>query len=217
MKLPVQRTGFFSRNAGDGIAALEPVRKAAFADAQKVDRLVSDLVELEPNHVVVLHVLDVKKAAALPLAAVHDRVMADLVADRAEKAAKAHADGILARATKGEDLDAIGAELGRPVSNVPGITRQAPNPQLAPLVDAAFRLPRPQANKHEFALAKLAPDHYALVGVTAVKEGDLSGLDAPTRENLRKQLASARGAVEARAYMQGLRKQYTIKIAEDRL
>ena len=217
MKLPVQRTGFFSRNAGEGIAALEPVRKAAFADAQKVDRLVSDLVELEPNHVVVLHVLDVKPAAALPLAAVHDRVMADLVADREAKAAKTRAEGILARAQKGENLEAIGTEVGRPVSNVPGITRQPPNPQLAPLVDAAFRLPRPQAGKLEFAIAKLSPTQYALVGVTAVKEGDLTGLDDATRANLRKQLASARGAVEARAFMQGLRKQYTIKVAEDRL
>jgi peptidyl-prolyl cis-trans isomerase D len=217
MKLPLQRTSLFSRSQGEGIAALEPVRKAAFADAQKNERLVSDLVELEPNHVVVLHVTDVKPSAQLPLAAIHDRVLADLLADRAMKAAKAHADAILARASKGENLEAIATELGRPVSNVPGITRQAPNPQLAPLVDAAFRLPRPLPGGNEFALAKLAPGHYALVGVTAVKDGDLSGLDDATRANLRQQLANARGVVEARAYLKGLRKQYKVTIAEDRL
>jgi len=217
MKLPLQRTGLFSRTQGEGIAALEPVRKAAFADPQKNERLASDLVELEPNHVVVLHVTDVKPSAQLPLAAIHDRVLGDLVADLAVKAAKAHADAILARANKGENLESIATELGRPVSNVPGITRQAPNPQLAPLVDTAFRLPRPVSGRNEFALAKLDPAHYALVGVTAVKDGDLSGLDEATRTNLRQQLATARGAVEARAYMQGLRKEYKITIAEDRL
>jgi peptidyl-prolyl cis-trans isomerase D len=217
MKLPVARTGYFSRTAGEGIAALEQVRKAAFADAQKNERQVSDLVEIEPNHVVVLHVLDVKPAAPIPLASVRERVVMDLLADRAAKAAKAHAEAILARARKGEDLQAISAELKRPVSDVPGITRQAPNPQLAPLVDAAFRLQRPANGRHEFALAKIAPSHYALVSVTAVKDGDLTGLDQPTRERLRQQLAGIRGAVEARAYIDGLRKQYTIKIAEDRL
>jgi peptidyl-prolyl cis-trans isomerase D len=217
MKLPVARTGYFSRTAGEGIAALEQVRKAAFADAQKTDRQVSDLVEIEPNHVVVLHVLEVKPAAPIPLASIRERVAMDLAADRAAKAAKAHAEAILARARKGEDLQAISAELKRPVSDVPNITRQAPNPQLAPLVDAAFRLQRPAAGQHEFALAKLAPSHYALVSVTAVKDGDLTGLDQPTRERLRQQLAGIRGAVEARAYIDGLRKQYTIKIAEDRL
>jgi hypothetical protein len=53
--------------------------------------------------------------------------------------------------------------------------------------------------------------------VTAVKEGDLAGLDAATRANLLKQLAGARGAVEARAYIGQLRKQYKVTIAEDRL
>jgi len=217
LKLPVQRTSLFTRTSGEGIAALEPVRKAAFEDAQKNDRLVSDLVELEPNHVVVLHVIEVKPSAQMTLAQVHDRALADFAADRAAKAAKAHAEGILARANKGEDLDKIAAELGHPVSNVPGIARQAPNPALTPLVDAAFRLGRPVAGKFEFALAKLTPEQYALVGVTAVKDGDLTGLDAATRDKLRQQLAAGRGAVEARAYIQNLRKQYKITIAEDRL
>jgi peptidyl-prolyl cis-trans isomerase D len=217
MKLPVQRTGLFTREAGDGVAALEQVRKAAFAEPQKNDRLVSDMVELEPNHVIVLHVTDVKASAQLPLATVRERVLADLLTDRAAKAAKTRAESVLARANKGENLEAIATELGRPVSNVPGITRQAPNPQLAPLVDAAFRLGRPVAGKAEFALAKLDAEHYALVGVTAVKEGDLTGLDDATRANLRKQLAAARGAVEARAYIAALRSQYTVKVAEDRL
>jgi peptidyl-prolyl cis-trans isomerase D len=217
LKLPVQRTGLFSRNAGEGIAALEPVRKAAFSDAQKTDRLVSDLIELEPNHVVVLHVVEVKPSTTLPLSAIHDRVLADLVADRAAKDAKAHADAILSRAQKGENLETIATELGRPVSNVPNIQRQAPNPQLAPLVDAAFRLPRPTAGSHDFALAKLDATHYALVGVTAVTDGPLTGLDEKTRADLLKRVAGARGEVEARAYVNDLRKQYKITIAEDRL
>jgi len=217
LKLPVMRTGLFSRAGGDGIAALEPVRKAAFADTQKTDRLVSDLVEIAPNHVVVLRVTEVKAPAAIPLATIRERVAADLAADRATKAAKARAESILARARKGEDLQVLAAEVKRPVSDVPAITREAPNPQLAPLVDAAFRLPRPVAGRNEFALAKLTPDRYALVSVTAVNDGDLTGLDAATRTRLRQQLASMRGAVEARAYVDGLRKQYTIKIAEDRL
>lgn len=215
--IPVHKSGLFSLAAGDGIAALEPVRKAAFAEAQKNDRQVSELVEIEPNHVVMLRVIEHQPAKAIPLADIRERVLADVVADKIQKEARQRAEAILARANKGEDLDAIASELGRQVANVPGITRQAPNPQLAPLVDAAFRMPRPVAGKHEYVLAKLGAEMYALVAVTAVTEGDLAGLDAATRADLRGQLAKARGAVEARAFMQGLRKQYAIKVAEDRL
>jgi peptidyl-prolyl cis-trans isomerase D len=217
MKLPVARTGLFSREQGEGIAALEPVRKAAFADAQKLDRQVSDLVDIQPNHADVLHVIDYTAPAQIPLAEIRDRVAADFAADREQKAAKARAESLLARARKGEDLQLLAAEVKRPVSDVPHITRQAPNPELAPLVDAAFRLPRPVAGKPDFALAKLGPTHFALVAVTAVNDGDLRGLDAAQKAKLREQLATMRGAVEARLYIEGLRKQYTVKIAEDQL
>lgn len=215
--LPVNRSTLFSRNAGDGVAALEPVRKAAFNDAQKLDRQVSDPVEIEPNHVIVLRVIDHQAAAPLPLATIRDRVLADLVSDRVAKATKSRAGALLARAQKGETLDALAPEVGRPVSDVPKVTRQAPSPQLAPLVDAAFRLPRPVAGKTAVALVRLAADRYALVIVVTVADGDLTGLDAATRAGLKKQLAQARGAMDARAFTKGLRAHYKIEIAEDRL
>jgi peptidyl-prolyl cis-trans isomerase D len=217
LKLPLLRTGWFTRAAGEGIAALEPVRKAAFQDAQKVDRQVSDAIEVSPNHVVVVHVIDHQPAAALPLASVRERVSADLLADRASKAAKAAADALLARAKKGETIDAIAASIAQPVSDVPKVGRQAPNPQLAPLVDTAFRLPRPVGGKGDVGLAKLGPSQYALVTVTAVADGDTKRADAATRVKLRDQLSLMRGAVEAEAYVKGLRKQFTITVAEDRL
>ena len=217
LKLPVNRTGLFPRTAGEGVAALEPVRKAAFNDLQKLDRQVSDPIEIEPNHLVVLHVIDYQPAAPLPLAGIRDRVIADVMADRLAKASKARAEALLARALKGESLDALAIEVARPVADVPGVTRQAPNPQLAPLIAEAFRLPRPVAGKSQAGLAKLAPDRYALVTVSAVTDGDLSTLDATTRASLKDQLAKARGSVDARAFVQTLRKQYTVKVAEDRL
>jgi peptidyl-prolyl cis-trans isomerase D len=217
LKLPITRTTDFTRGAGEGIAALEQVRKAAFEDSQKIDRQVSDPVEIEPNHIVVLHVIDYKPAAPMPFASIRDRVLADLTADQQAKASKVRAESFLARAEKGETLDALAFEAGRPVSDVPGVTRQAPNPQLAPLIDEAFRLSRPVAGKSQVGLAKLASDRYVLVTVSKVTDGDLKGLDAKTREGLKGQLAKARGAVDARSFVQALRKQYTIKVAEDRL
>ncbi len=217
LKLPVNRTGLFTRAKGEGIAALEQVRKAAFTDAQKIDRQVSDSIEIDPNHVVLLHVTDYQPAAMQPLASIRDRVAADLAADRLDKASKAQAQALLARTQKGESLDVLAAQLGRKVNEVPKIRRQAPSPQLAPLVDEAFRLDRPTAGKVPVGLTRLGPDHYALVAVTAVQEGDLTGLDAATRRKLKTQLAGMRGSVDAQAFIRSLRKQYTVTIAEDRL
>jgi len=217
LKLPLLRSGWFSRGAGEGIAALEPVRKTAFQDPQKVDRQVSDSIEVSPNHIVILHVIGHQPAATLPLASVRARVATDLLADRAAKLAKAQADALLARARKGETIDAIAASINQPVSEMPHIGRRSPSPQLAALVDAAFRLARPVGGKGESAIAKLGPEQYVLLTVTAVADGDTRSVDAATRAQQRDVLARMRGAVEAEAYVKGLRKQYTIKVADDRL
>ena len=217
LKLPVQRTALFSRDAGEGIAALPLVRKAAFSDAQKVERQVSDPIEIKPNHTVVVHVIDYRPVAAIPMASIRDRIINDINADRIGKATTQVAGQLLARAKKGETLDAIAASIGRTVAALPGLTRQAPNPQLQRVVDEAFRQPRPTAGKPSAVVVTVGTNQFLLAEVTAVKDGDLSTLDAKTRVDLKKQFSQMRGSVDARAFVQGLRKQYKIKVAEDRL
>ena len=218
LKLPLRRSAPFSRDAGEGIAALPKIRQAAFAEAQKESRQTSDLIEIEPNHAVVLRVVEVQPAAPLPLASIRGRVLADITADKVAKASKAQADALLARVAKGEPLEAVAASVGGSVTELPGVPRQAPNPQLSPVIEAAFRLPRPVAGKTPPAsLAKLPGERYVLVVVTAVKDGDPASVDAATRATLLEQIGRARGLVEARAFMDNLRKQYTVTVAEDRL
>jgi peptidyl-prolyl cis-trans isomerase D len=217
VKLPVHKSGAFSADAGEGIAALPLVRKAAFEDDQKLERQVSDPIEIASDHVVVLQVTDYKPAAVQALAQVRDRVANDIVADRIAKATQARADALLKRLRAGESLDALATEVGRTVADVPSMGRTPPGPQFTALVDAAFALPRPAAGKFEAALAKLGSGEHALVLVDSVTDGDPKALDAATRDNLRTQITAARGNEDARAYIQALRKQYTITVAEDRL
>lgn len=217
MNLAISRTGAFTRAHGDGIAAIEAVRKAAFAKAQKIERQVSDPVEIEPNHVIMLRVIDNKPAATLPLAQVHDKVLADLMADRLDKASKAQADAMLARAAKGESLDALAASVARTVVDLPNINRNPSNPQFMDVVVKAYSLPVASPGKPAVALAKLAADRYILLTVTAIHDGDVSKVDKATHESLLEQFSQARGAVEAHSYVRALRKQFTVKVAEDRL
>jgi peptidyl-prolyl cis-trans isomerase D len=213
--LELKRTGLFSRTAGEGIAAIPAVRAAAFADAQRVERQVSDAVEIGPNHLVVVHVVEVEPEAAIPFEQVRDRVQAEVVADALSKASEVQAEALLERARKGEALDALATEVGRTVATLPGVNRQA---QLPPaLLEEAFRLPAPEEGGVSVGMVRLGPDRHALVGVTKVTQGDLEGLDDETRKGLLEQLAQARAVVEAQDYVKALRKQFTIKVAEDRL
>ena len=213
--LEVKRTALFARDAGEGIAAMPEVRQAAFADAQRVDRQVSDAVEIGPNHLVVLHVVEVEPAAPIPLEDGRDRVRADLVADSLSKASQAQAEALLERARAGESFADLASEVGRTVAELPAVTRQS---QLPPaLLEEAFRLSEPTEDAPSVGMVRLGADRHALVRVTEVREGEVGELDDATRDALRQQLAQARAVVEAEAYVRALRRQYTVTVAEDRL
>ncbi|MGH8108724.1 MAG: SurA N-terminal domain-containing protein [Arenimonas sp.] len=215
--LTVLRAGPFTRAAGEGLAALEPIRKAAFSDSLKINREISDAIEIAENQIVVMRVVDFKPAGIIPLAQIRDRVQADFIAERATAAAKARAEALQARANKGESLEVLAAELGTKVAEWPMMTRNPPIPQLADVAKTAFGLPRPDAKKNQVGIAKLQANGFALIQVTAIKDGDISSLDAETRKSIRQQLAQARGTAEAQAYIKSLRKQYTVKVIEANL
>ena len=217
MGLTPLRGGPFTRALGDGLAALEPIRKAAFSDALKVNREVSDAIEIAENQIVVMRVVDYKPASTIPLIEIRERVEADFIADRASAAAKVRAEALQARANKGESLEVLAAELGGQVAEWPAMPRNPPIPQLTEVAKTAFALPRPDPKKINIGIAKLQADSYALIQVTAVKEGDISTIDAETRKTIRKQLAQARGSVEAEAYMKSLRKEYKVTVIEANL
>lgn len=215
MGLELKQSPLFSQGQGDGIAALPQVRAAAFSDAQKSERQVSDAIEIGPSHVVVLHVVEHQPEAALAFDTVRDRVLSDYNGDRLAKASKAQAEAMLKRAQAGETLEALATESGRTVALLPATGRRG---QLPPgILDTAFGLPTPETGKTSVGIAQITPDRHVLVGVTAVKPGDLATLDDATRSELLKQFAQARGVVEYQDYMKTLRRHYTVKVAEDRL
>ena len=218
MGLTIQKTPAFGRSGGAGIAANPKVVKAAFSASVLEDGNSSDPIELgdKPDHMVIIRVAEHDPVKTLPFAQVRVRVIVDVLADRRAKAAKAAADALLARADKGEALGAL-VPVGSAVQTATAVTRdQATLPH--PLLEAAFRLPHPVAGKPlQTGLAQIAPDHYALVQVTGVVDGDPKLVDADTRANLRRQAAQARAAVETKAYLDALKRQFQVKIAEDRL
>jgi peptidyl-prolyl cis-trans isomerase D len=215
MGLEVKRSQPFTLRQGDGIAAIDQVRAAAFADAQKNERQVSDAIEIAPNHVVVLLVVDHQPEAALAFETVRDRVLSDFNGDRLAKASKAQAEAMLKRAQAGETLEALATENGRTVAQLSATGRRA---QLPPgILEVAFALPKPEAGKPSLAVAEIAPDRHVLVAVTGVTAGDLATLDDATRTLLLEQFSQARGVVEYQDYIKALRRHYSIKVAEDRL
>ncbi|MBS7457662.1 SurA N-terminal domain-containing protein [Coralloluteibacterium stylophorae] len=210
----LQTTPLFARGEGEGIAANADVQQAAFSEAG-LQGQVSDPIELGPQHIVLVRVRDQKPATPRPLEQIREQVQDDLLAERRAEAAQARAEALLARAQEGADLPALAEAEGLALQEADDVGRSAASP--APeLVRAAFDLPKPEEGAASYGLARVG-DRYAVVGVTEVGAGDLSAIQGPMRDMLRNQLAGAYGAVEVRAYLEALRRQYRVSTHPDRL
>lgn len=217
MAIDVQSTTAFTRAGGEGVAALEAVRAAAFSRSQKDDRLVSDPIEIGPNNVVVLQVTEHAPSALRPLADVREQVLTDLQADRLATAARERAEALLERARKGETLEALATELGVVPQDSNGVARQAGFPDPAIATEAFRLLPIEAGKPADVGLAELSGGRFALVVATKVTPGDTSTLTPDVRSQIRAQLARMRGEMEREAFVKALRGQFEITVAEERL
>jgi peptidyl-prolyl cis-trans isomerase D len=216
VNLPVKTLGPFPRAGGTGIAANQAVQRAAFSESMIQDGLVSDTIELSPNHVVLLRVTNHVPARDLPVAQVRDRIVAAVRAQRASKAAAAVADAMVAKLKGGATVAAVAAERGLVPFDLPGMSRGMPVPD-ARATEAFFAVPAPAAGKSVPGSVRLADGSHIVFAVTKVVPGDPAKATPEQRAGLQRQLAQSGGADDARAFIAAMRRSMDVDVAEERL
>ena len=212
----MQTTAFFDRNGGAGIAAFPAVVDAAFSDSVLTQGNVSDPITLPDGSLVAVRVNGHKAATVTPLDEVRDRVETLVREERVSEQARTAADAALAEAQGGKALAEMAASREIEVQQGDAVTRGAVNLDRE-LISRVFELPHPVEGKRDVGMAELGGSRYALIELDSVTDGDPATIGADVRSALSKQLATALGGVEARAYVDALRANAEIVVAEDRL
>jgi peptidyl-prolyl cis-trans isomerase D len=169
--LTVQHSDWISRaERGEGLLAQPKVIAAAFSDEVRLEGRNSDMVEPERDRLqaVVVHVTDHREASTKPLSEVRDPIVAELKGQMARKAAAAAADALLAKLSKTTDWAAADPAL-KPES-LGLVDRRAANVP-APVLEAAFKLPRPGAGAASVGTTTLDSGDAAVVMVSRVEDG----------------------------------------------
>lgn len=214
--LPVQKLGPFARSQGTGIAANPAVERAAFSDILVQDGTVSDPIEVGPNHSALIRVTGHTPERTQPLPEVRDRVIADVRADRARKAADAQADAMLAKLSGGESLASLAEAKQLPVQDIPNVPRGAPLPD-EQATQAYFEVQPPAEGKVSPGKVTLADGSTVVFAVTKVTPGDPKDATEQERSMLQQQLAQIAGNQDATGMLQASRKRMTITVAEEQL
>lgn len=214
--VPVQSAGPFARGQAPGVLASPAVQRAAFAESAIQDGMVSDPIEVAPNHSVLLRVVAHSPERMRPLAEVRPQVVAAIHSDRQRKAAEQRADAIVEQLRAGTPLAQVASAQGLPAPQV-----VAGMPRGTPLVNesvprAVFALMPGSAKV--LADAEVLPDGRAIVFVVdKVTPGTPDEVPPAQRETLKRQIAALRGEADVAAMLRLMRRGMRIEVHEANL
>ncbi len=214
--LEVREAGPFGR-AGDQsfIGGNMEIVNAAFSDLVLGQGVVSDPIDLDENHIVLVKLKEHLPEAQLPLEDVREQVVASVRRQLGMERASAAADGLLASLQGGADI----AEL----ANLEGLelVESDDTERRSTLIDARLRdeiflLDRPGESGPVLAVVEL-DGGYAVVQLSSVTDGELTSEDEMRKQAYLRRVSISSGNTEALGFLKMLREQSVIEVYEDRL
>jgi peptidyl-prolyl cis-trans isomerase D len=208
--LKIQQTVLFTREEGEGLAAEESVRKAAFSEDVLGGRN-SEPVELGNEKAVVLRIKEHQQASDKPMAEVKDAIIAKLRDQESRAEAVKSSQELLKTVRDGKSLAEAAKNLGLKITKTGFVRRD--NDKLPPeLLRAAFTAGRPAAGKVSAGDATQPNGSQWVFSVTTVKDGPMAAADAKDQESASQFMTRSGSQREFGSFVERLRELADVKI-----
>jgi peptidyl-prolyl cis-trans isomerase D len=214
--LPIQKSDWFTRAGGPGIAANPKVALAAFEPDVLAQVRNSDAIEVSSDTLVAIRVTDKQPAGRKPLAEVRAKIEQVLKQEQAKQEAGKLGEAWMRELQAGGSLEAIAKKRGFKYQSPKVFTRQTPPGVELRITEAAFRAARPEGGKPVYDLVDLGPQGYAVLALLRVRDTS-DKAESSVQEKARSLLLKRRGPDYYANYRAGLRQKAHIKIYADQL
>lgn len=190
----IHTTDFISQVDAPELLKTPAVLQAIISPEVKEDGLNSEVIEVSPEHVIVVRVEDTRDETVLPLDEVREQVIATLSKVKGEQNAIELADELIAQLKEGKQdlLEENGLQFGA----VETLDRSSP------MADVVFAMPKPVDGKVEFAQAKELNGDIAVVKLANVADD----FDAQYNEQIGSQLTQMNAQYDLTGLISILRK-----------
>jgi peptidyl-prolyl cis-trans isomerase D len=206
----VNKTGLFTHEHGEGIAADEKIRAVAFSeDVLKGNN--SEPVEIGSDKLVVLRMLSHLPAANKELKEVKAQVVTALQHDRARELAIATADQIKADLGAGKTMAQVGEAHHLALKKVNGLSRIGGD--LAPVVSqAVFKAAKPRPGHPSVVVIDEPVGGKIVANIVKVTEGEMTDADKAKQAVIEKNMATAFGKAQFEAVLNALQAKADITV-----
>ena len=208
--IAVKKSALFTKEKGEGIAADEKIRSAAFSE-EVLQGNNSAPVELSTEHLVVVRLLEHKAAAKRELNEVKQEVAGVLSKEKANLQAVEKAKQIMARLQAGQSIQVVAAENKLKINAEKGLVR-GKNKLPEQLNNAIFKAAKPVGGKPSVFIAALPSGEQVVVSLSKVTAGIMSEDDKKQMELAKKNIANAFGQVEFNQVLNSLQAEADIEV-----
>ena len=208
--ITVKKSALFTKEKGEGIAADEKIRSAAFSE-EVLQGNNSAPVELSTEHLVVVRLLEHKAAAKRDLNEVKQEVAGVLSKEKANLQSVEKAKQIMARLQAGESIQVVAAENKLKINTDKGLVR-GKNKLPEQLNNAIFKAAKPVGGKPSVFIAALPSGEQVVVSLSKVTAGIMSEDDKKQMELAKKNIANAFGQVEFNQVLSSLQAEADIEV-----
>ncbi len=198
LNLAKQTSDYFSRMQGQGIATDAKVRDAAFSADVLTEGHNSPVLELSPDHVVVLRVADYRPETVKPLEQVKAGIEEHLLAEKASEMLSQQAAKVVAEVLSAGEVESVAKQ--HDLEWQASLATERNNIGMAPdLLAKVFQMPQP-SDKAVVSSVTLSNGDYAVVRLSKVNPGDVASVTKEQRTALRSQLAGDEGVMTLSAF-----------------
>lgn len=148
-----------------GVLSEPGVMSAAFSDDVLEEGYNSEVIELDQDRRLVLRVAEHREAALLSLDEVREDVEISVAAEQQQQALREEAQALVADLREGQSVEVEWQQANN-------LTRQADTNVPQPIIQEAFRLPRPDEGESRYQTVEL-PQGVAVVALDSVSEGEV--------------------------------------------
>ena len=212
LQLELKESVWVSKRGGTGIAENSAVIEAAFSEDVLLNGNNSAPLEIAPDHIVVIRVLEHQEASQQSLEEVRADVERLARDQKARDLAAARGKELLAELTAGETtLDDVAAAEKLTSLKTGLILRNATEPARE-IVTAAFSLQTPDEGETVYDGLATRSGDYVIIALEQIKEGSISDLPETARQQAWRGLSRLQGEAEMAAVMTDLKDQAVIDI-----
>lgn len=173
--LKIEQSGWVVRDGGEGVLADTRVMAAAFSDEVLAQRQNSELLELGPEHVMVLRVTEHEESSVQPLEKVLLEIEAVLKNRQATKLAEQMGKDLLVTLAGGATLDKLAADKGVKLHQAGDVGRAAKE-MPGEILETLFTMQHPQGDIPVYDGTALSNGDYAIVALRKVTDGSIASL-----------------------------------------